>query len=279
VPPILLPLLAVGVGACVGSFLNVCIHRLPRRISIVAPRSACPACGQGIAWYDNVPLLSYLLLRGRCRACAAPIALTYPMVEAATALLFGLLFALRGPSPLFVAQAVFGSALIALVLIDARHQILPDAITLPGIAAGLLTSPLRDISAGAAAPAGGAVRDAFLGALLGFAIPWGINAAYRLWQAARGVPAADRQDGIGRGDFKLLSMIGAFLGIRLLLFSLFAGSIAGAAFGLIMMRRAGYHWKTKLPYGVFLGGAAILALLAGEPLLGWYLRGLLRIGP
>src|SRR5438876_468662 len=134
---------AFGLGACVGSFLNVCIHRLPRRLSVVRPRSFCPGCEAPIAWYDNLPILSFLLLRGRCRRCRAPIPPRYPLVEAATAILFALLFQARGASAVFALQAFLGASLIALIPIDARHQILPNAITLPGIAVGLLTSPLR----------------------------------------------------------------------------------------------------------------------------------------
>jgi leader peptidase (prepilin peptidase) / N-methyltransferase len=270
-PGVILWMLVIGIGACVGSFLNVCIHRLPRRLSVVRPRSACPSCAAPIAWHDNVPLLSYLLLRGRCRRCRAPIALRYPLVEAATAALFALLFATRGPSIGFLLDAVLGAALIALILIDAEHQILPDAITLPGIAIGLLASPLR-AGAGSGVTALTALRDAALAAALGYALPWTVNAAYHGWQALRRVPAAQREDGIGQGDFKLLAMIGAFLGVKLLLFSLFVGAVSGALFGVGMMLFGGYGWKSKLPYGVFLGGAALLALFAGESSMNWYLR-------
>jgi leader peptidase (prepilin peptidase)/N-methyltransferase len=272
-PSAILWFLVIGTGACVGSFLNVCIHRLPQRRSIVHPRSSCPACGRGIAWYDNIPILSYLLLRGRCRSCGAPIAAFYPLVEASTLVLFVLLFHTRGLSLIFLLHAALASAMVALILIDARHQILPDAITLPGVVLGLATSPFRVPDGGAfPAPSLAAVPDACIAAALGFAIPWSINAAYRGYQAARGVPQRDRQDGIGRGDFKLLAMIGAFLGVRLLLFTLFVAAIAGAAFGLLMMRFAGYGWKSKLPYGVFLGAAAILALFVGPASVNWYLR-------
>jgi leader peptidase (prepilin peptidase)/N-methyltransferase len=269
----------VLLGAIVGSFLNVCIHRLPRGLSIVRPRSACPGCGRGIAWYDNVPLLSYLLLRGRCRGCGAPIARRYPMVEAATALLFGLLWRSHGPSPLFLVEAVFGAALVALILIDAEHQLLPDAITLPGIALGLLAAPAVayfDPARGVTPPA--ALLASVQAAALGYAIPWSINATYHGWQRMRSVPAAEREDGIGRGDFKLLAMIGAFLGTPMLLFVLFAGSVTGALYGLLMIAWRGYGWKSKLPFGVFLGGAAIAALFAGPASVAWYL-GLLGARP
>jgi leader peptidase (prepilin peptidase)/N-methyltransferase len=262
-----------ALGAVVGSFLNVCIHRLPRGASIVRPRSSCPACSAPIRWHDNIPILSWLWLRGRCRACRQPIPIRYPLVEGATALLFLLLLWARGPTPFFLVQAVLGSALIALIMIDARHQILPNAITLPGIALGLLTSPVR----GAYDPLHplepfAAVVDSLQGTAVGFALPYGINAVYRGWQAVRGVPKEKREDGIGQGDFKLLAMIGAFQGLRLVLFCLFAGAVSGALFGVYMMWRGGYGWKSKLPYGVFLGGAAILALFAGEPSIAWYVR-------
>ena len=274
-------ILVIGIGACVGSFLNVCIHRLPLRESIVLPRSRCPSCGGKIAWYDNLPILSWLLLGGRCRSCRAPIPIRYPLVEAVTIALFALLFAARGPSILFLIHAGFGAALIALIVIDARHQILPDAITLPGIAVGLLTIPLR--GSGGPLLLGGSgeplldfalepARDALVAAVLGYTLPWIVNASYRGWQAARGVPAGEREDGIGRGDFKLLAMIGAFLGVRMLIFTLFFGAISGAIIGLVLIRFGGYGWKSKLPFGVFLGGAALLALFAGEPWIAWYLR-------
>ncbi len=260
-------------GACVGSFLNVCIHRLPLGESIVLPRSRCPSCGAMIAWHDNLPILSYLLLRGRCRDCGAGISIRYPLVEAATAALFVLLFVQRGPTVAFTAHAAFGAALIALILIDARHQILPNAITLPGIAAGLLLSPLRAWSGGPAEPVAiEAVRDSVVAAALGYALPWIVNALYRAWQAIRGVPRGAREDGIGQGDFKLLAMIGAFLGVRLLLFTLFLGAVSGALVGLALILFKGYGWRSKLPYGVFLGSAAILALFVGHGWVAWYLR-------
>lgn len=210
------------------------------------------------------------MLGGRCRACRAPISWRYPAVEAATALLFGLLYHQRGPGPGLVVDAAFGAALIALILIDARHQILPDTITLPGIAAGLLTAPLR----------GGwpATRAALLAAAAGYAIPCLVNASYRGWQALRGIPGSEREDGIGMGDYKLLAMIGAFLGPRGLILVLFLGTVSGAAFGLALIGFRGYGWKSKLPLGMFLGGAAILALFVGERWIAWYL-GLVTLTP
>ena len=261
---------AVALGAVIGSFLNVCIHRLPREQSIVTPRSACPSCGRLIVWYDNVPVLSYLLLRGRCRGCGAPIAARYPLVEAATALLFGALAVVRGPGFEWGLEAAFAAALVALIVIDAEHQILPDAITLPGIAAGLLAAGLRAwLFPGGEAPRA-IVLDHLLAAVLGYLLLFLVNASYRGWQGVKGVPRADRLDGIGRGDYKLLAMIGAFLGLRLMLFTLFAGAVVGAAWGVYLIAFHGYGWRSKLPYGVFLGGAAIVALFVGEPAVRWY---------
>ena len=260
-------------GAFIGSFLNVCIHRLPLGRSIVQPRSACPSCERMIPWYHNIPILSYIVLRGRCASCGAPFSIRYLLVEAVTAVLFALLFLSRGFSFAFVLHTGLAAALVVLIVIDARHQILPDAITLPGIAVGIMTSPLRAQSAELFSRGSlQALGEATFGAALGFAILWAINASYRGWQAVRGVPPAERIDGIGRGDFKLLAMIGAFLGSQQLLFSLFVGAFSGATFGLYMMWSRGYGWKSKLPYGVFLGGAAILALFVGDPAVGWYLR-------
>jgi leader peptidase (prepilin peptidase) / N-methyltransferase len=265
-------LVAAAFGLCLGSFLNVCIHRLPRGLSVVRPRSACPVCAAMIAWHDNIPLVSWIALGGRCRSCRAAIALRYPMIEAATGALAVAALAHAGPTLEAAVLFGFAAALVALILIDAGHQILPDAITLPGIAAGVALAPLR-----AAAASGGdgrplrALAHAAGAAALGYAIPWAINGAYHGWQALRGVPRDRREDGIGRGDYKLLAMIGAFLGWQRLLFTLFAGAVSGAAWGLTLMLTRGYGWKSKLPFGVFLGAAAILAAFAGDRIVGAYL--------
>ncbi|HKQ98266.1 MAG TPA: prepilin peptidase [Candidatus Polarisedimenticolia bacterium] len=280
-PFAVLVVVAAALGLVVGSFLNVCIHRLPRDLSVVRPRSACPGCGAGIAWYDNVPLVSFILLGGRCRRCRAPIAARYPLVEAATGALWAGAVFFLGPTLEGLVAALFGSALIALILIDAEHQILPDAITLPGIACGIALAPLRaHLEPGL--PLGETPIRALAGAAgaaaLGYAIPWALNGAYRLQQRVRGTPTDAIEDGIGEGDFKLLAMVGAFLGWRLLLFTLFAGAITGAAWGISLMVTRGYGWKSKLPFGVFLGAAALLAAFVGGPALGWYL-GLVGVEP
>jgi leader peptidase (prepilin peptidase)/N-methyltransferase len=252
--PRLFLVLAFGVGACIGSFLNVCIHRLPRALSIVTPRSACPGCGRRIAWYDNIPIASWLLLRGRCRSCRMTITVRYPLVEATTALLFLLLALLHGFSFAWFEEAAFGAAIVALILIDAEHQILPDAITLPMISLGISIAPF----------------SVYFAPGVGYVLLFLVNASYRGWQAVKKIPKAERLDGIGQGDYKLLAMIGAFLGLRLMLFTLFTGAVAGALAGLYLMAFRGYEWRSKLPYGVFLGGAALLALFFGEPAVRWY---------
>jgi leader peptidase (prepilin peptidase)/N-methyltransferase len=267
--PRLFQVLAFGVGACIGSFLNVCIHRLPRGLSIVVPGSACPGCGRPIAWYDNIPILSWLLLRGRCRGCRGPIAARYPMVEAATALLFLALAMTRGASFAWLEGAAFGAAIVALILIDAEHQILPDAITLPMIALGIALAPLSVRFAPGGDPPPG-FGDRLLAAVVGYVLLFLVNASYRGWQAMHQVPKGERLDGIGQGDYKLLAMIGAFLGLGLMLFTLFAGAVVGALVGIYLMAFRGYEWRSKLPYGVFLGGAALLALFLGEPAVRWY---------
>jgi leader peptidase (prepilin peptidase)/N-methyltransferase len=213
------------------------------------------------------------MLRGRCRACGAPIAVRYPFVEAVTGTLFVAALVVDGPTLEAAVTAGFGAALVALILIDAGHQLLPDAITLPGIAAGIALAPLRAVVSPVAAerPVTALVYS-IAAAALGYAIPWALNGAYHGWQALRGVAKSAREDGIGRGDYKLLAMIGAFLGARLLLFTLFGGAVSGAAWGLTLMATRGYGWKSKLPFGVFLGGAALVALFAGETLVEAYLR-------
>jgi leader peptidase (prepilin peptidase)/N-methyltransferase len=197
-----------------------------------------------------------------------PISVRYPLVEAATALLFLALAMTRGLSFAWFEGAAFGAALIALILIDAEHQILPDAITLPGIAAGVAVAPMSVYFAPAGDPPG--FVDRLAAAVLGYLLLFLVNASYRGWQAMKKVARGERLDGIGQGDYKLLAMIGAFLGLRLMLFTLFAGAVTGALCGLWLMAFRGYEWRSKLPYGVFLGGAALLALFFGEPAIRWY---------
>ena len=249
---------ALLVGLIVGSFANVCIHRIPRGLSVVAPRSRCPGCGTPIASLDNIPVLSWLALKGRCRRCRNPISPQYPAVEAANGLFYLGLAASLGPTPRAVALMAFTTAVLVLGLIDLEHQLLHDVITLPGTVVGAAASflPGSPIT-----PLG-----SFLAAAGGFAALTAVNALYR---ATRGT------DGFGGGDPKMVAMIGAFLGWQGALLTLFLASVAGTVVGLGLMALQGKGAQHKLPLGTFLALSALIVVFAGEPLLVWY-RGLLR---
>ncbi len=245
---------AAAYGLVLGSFLNVVVHRVPRQMSLLKPRSHCPACGHLIRWYDNVPVLSWLFLRGRCRNCRTRISVRYPAVELATAVLMAGVAKRFGVSVPGAAALVLGALLLALALIDLEHFLLPDVLTLPGIAVGLLFSLV-----------GGLVRplDAAIGAVLGAALPWAVIVLYRLVRGA---------EGMGLGDVKLLAMIGAFLGWQGALLTLCVGACAGALVGIALVLAGRGRADTELPFGTFLSAAALLVLFARAPLLallGW----------
>ena len=243
---------AILFGLLVGSFLNVCIHRLPRGESVVHPRSSCPRCRGMLHWHDNVPLLSYLWLGGRCRRCALPISPVYPAVEAANGALYGLLVLRHGLDPAVLLLAAFASSMLVLILIDARHHILPNAVTLPGLALGF---------AGSFAAAGITPLESALGAALGWTVPWTIGAGYRL---VRG------REGMGMGDLKMLAMVGAFLGWKGVLFTIGAGSLVGAVTGVPWALARGQGMQAALPFGTFLGVAALGDVFGARQLvLGW----------
>jgi leader peptidase (prepilin peptidase) / N-methyltransferase len=245
---------AAAMGLIAGSYLNVVIHRLPRGFSTVLPRSACPACGAAIAVRDNLPLLSFALLGGRCRVCKAPIAWRYPLIEAATALLFVGCCERFGLSLAAPAAALFCCLMIALGMIDLEHLILPDRLTLPGIAAGLALQPWL--------PWGG-LWQAVAGAALGAAV---LLAIWGGWYLVR------HEEGMGLGDVKMLALIGAFLGWKGTLVALLFASFAGALTGLALMWRGGAGLRSKLPFGSFLALGGITALFAGPEIAGWYAR-------
>jgi leader peptidase (prepilin peptidase)/N-methyltransferase len=251
-PAALLALLAI-LGLMVGSFLNVCIGRLPAGQSIVSPSSRCPRCGTPIAWYDNVPVVSYLVLGGKCRKCRAPISLRYPLIEIATSICFVLQGLAHGDDlPLLASRLVLTALLIALFGTDLETMRLPNVLTLPGIGAGLVSSLF--LPPGIALSAIGAV----VGAVIPYAIRW-------LWLRARGV------DAMGLGDVKMLAMIGAFLGVRQVWVVLFLASVTGAVVGLAVMAGRGRSFRTRLPFGTFLAVAAFVASLTGDAVLDWYL--------
>ncbi len=248
--PLQLTILSV-LGLSVGSFLNVCVHRLPRRQSIAHPGSRCPHCGYVLRWYDNIPVVSYLILRGRCRKCRDPIALRYPALELATLILFLVHGAVFEWSALLVVRLLFACAMVVLFAIDLEHHLLPDVVTLPGIAAGLLFSTVL--------PPG--IVSALLGMLIGGGVLWLIGEAYFRYSG---------QEGMGGGDVKMLAMIGAFLGWKLVLVTLVLSSVAGSLIGVFVIVLKRGDMKYALPYGTFLALGALAASLAGERLVTWY---------
>ena len=251
---VILGVYAALLGLIVGSYLNVVVYRLPRGVSTVLPRSRCPACGAPIRARDNLPVVSYLLLGGRCRACREPISWRYPLLEAATGLLFVGCLERFGLAPEALAGAIFGSLMIVLAAIDAEHMILPDRLTLPGIAVGLALQPWLDWGVGLSA--------ALLGAALGAGI---LLAIWGLWYLVR------HEEGMGLGDVKMLALVGAFLGWKGVLVTLFFGALTGAAIGLLLMRREGLGLKSKLPFGTFLALGGLLSLFAGQAIADAYL--------
>ena len=239
-------------GAAVGSFLNVCIYRLPRHLSLWWPPSACPSCGRRLSWYENVPIAGYLALRGRCRTCRAAIGPRYAIVEALTALMFALGAWYYGPTLLLASQLVLGCALLVLFAIDLEHQLLPNAITLPFIPIGFAFSCF--------------VGPGWLASLIGILVGGGsLLAMFYAWLWLR------KQEALGMGDPKMLAMIGAFVGWKLTILTLvlasFSGSIVGVA--LIVSRRA--RMQSLIPFGCFLAVGAAVAATVGPAILDWYL--------
>jgi leader peptidase (prepilin peptidase)/N-methyltransferase len=296
-----------ALGLCWGSFLNVCIYRLPLGKSVVAPRSACPHCGKMIPLYHNVPVLSWLILWGKCRNCKEPISPRYMVVELLTGALFLTCYLHFGPTLATLKCAVFGFLLLGLVFTDAETKLLPDALTLPGLAIGIgfsLIVPVNDLAwriipglvsstlRNAISWRLWSLSDSLLGAAVGASFLYGAAAIYL---RARGV------EGMGFGDVKLMAMIGAFLGTKLTVLTIFAASLGGSVFGLtavllvwmkrwrrneargtpslVARRRA---WQSarimlryyQMPFGVFLGCMGMLSFLFGNVLLHWYWRAL-----
>jgi leader peptidase (prepilin peptidase)/N-methyltransferase len=264
-------------GAMIGSFLNVVIHRLPREQSIVLPKSACPACGAAIHFYDNIPIFSFLLLRGRCRSCRRPISPRYPAVEALCALLFALVTWRDGLSFALPFDIAFAASLIALVFIDSEHMILPNAITYPGIIFAVITRVAVPYLGGAShfddlpylvsvfpgVPVWGvSLIGAAIGALAGGGSLWLMGF---VWRKLRGVEA------MGMGDVKMMLMVGAFLGWRLAVLTIFIGVFTGSLAGIaVMFRRGRRNLQMMLPFGIFLGIGAVVCLLAGTRIVDWY---------
>ncbi len=246
---------ALLAGLVVGSFLNVCIVRVPRGESVITPSSHCRHCQAAVRWYDNIPLLSYALLGGRCRDCKEPIQLRYPLVEAATALLaFGLVSTFADPRQLLLFFALT-SALVVVAFIDIDHRIIPDVITLPSILVAPAAAFFVDHIS---------VLNSLVGVALGGGILWGVASLYALLR---------KREGMGLGDVKLLAMIGGILGWEAVLFTLLISSVGGALFGLalVVLRRG--KMDLEIPFGPFLAAASVLYIFSGPALVGWYLAG------
>ena len=238
-------------GLAFGSFFNVVIYRLPRGESLWSPPSRCPRCGKPIRMTDNIPVLGWLLLRGRCRYCANPISIQYPIVEAVTGAVFLLIAWVTPLEPLLASRLILASALIVLFGIDLEHQILPNVITLPGIVIGFAFSFVTPVG----------WVNSLLGIALGGGLLYGIIWAYYVWR---------RQEGMGMGDVKMLAMIGAFLGWRAVILTVFLSSLVGAIIGVFLARGRQEGMQMAMPFGTFLALAALAAMLAGEPLMDWY---------
>jgi leader peptidase (prepilin peptidase)/N-methyltransferase len=253
-------LFVIAAGLIFGSFFNVVIYRLPRDLNLSRPPSSCPGCGARIKPYDNVPVLSYLLLRGKCRRCGRGISPVYPAVEALTALGFVLVYlhAGRVVGLEFLAGCLFTSALIVLGFIDAFHQVLPNAITVPGLVLALAYSFFRDDLT---------LRGALLGAAVGGGFLILVYGAYWLIR---------KKEGLGMGDVIMMLMVGAYLGPLRALLVLILGSFVGAVVGVFMIARRGKDIRFALPFGTFLAPAAFVALLWGQRIVDWYLSRLLR---
>ncbi len=259
------------ISACIGSFLNVCIYRLPEHLSVVTPGSRCPSCSAPVRSFDNIPIISYFILGGRCRSCKATFSVRYAMVELLIALLGVALYWRFAFAPEFFAYAAFTAALATVAFIDLDHKIIPNVISLPGIVVGFGIACLF----GFVLPGGGvdalypSVIDAAIGVVLGGGSLFLISFGYYVLTG---------REGLGFGDVKLLAMIGAFVGWKGVLFTIFTGSVVGALIGVFIMTFRGKGAKYAVPFGPFLSMGALLYIFFGKSIISWYLS-LIMIGP
>jgi leader peptidase (prepilin peptidase)/N-methyltransferase len=258
-PEILFAIFVFIFGLCIGSFLNVCIFRLPAGQSIVRPPSACPGCGNPIRWYDNIPIVSYLMLMGRCRACKTFISLRYPMVELLSGFFALAVWIHFGPYIHALVYFFFIAVLLVVTFIDLDHRIIPDIISLPGIPVGFAASFILP-------------QISWVESLTGILVGGGA-----LLIVAMGYQLLTGKDGMGGGDIKLLAMIGAFIGWKGVLFTIMAASLTGTIAGVAVMMRTGKGIRLAVPFGPFLSTGAILYLFFGAKLIEWYLGRFLEI--
>ncbi|HWZ31447.1 MAG TPA: prepilin peptidase [Bryobacteraceae bacterium] len=268
--------LAVAAGLLIGSFLNVCVFRLPRDLSVVRPRSFCPGCEHTIAWYDNVPIVSYVVLGARCRHCKARIPLRYPVVELSTAAAFGVCVAALGPSLAALKYCIFSAILITLIASDMEERILPDEFTIGGTVVGLVFALFVPMER----PGDIGFARLLLSSEVGWrwlsltesAIGAGLSAAM-IWVVGWGYEKLRHREGLGFGDVKMIAMIGAFLGLRWALLTLIAASLFGSVGGLAYIFFTGKDASSyELPFGSFLGLAALAVAIFGDVVVVWYSR-------
>ncbi len=271
--------LALVLGLVIGSFLNVCIFRVPHGMSVSVPRSHCPKCKKPVASYDNIPILSYLILGGRCRHCRAPISLRYPAIEAVSGLISVLVYLKFGLTVEWGIYFAFCSALLVLAFIDIDHRILPDPITLNGIWIGVIVSVVLakpspfvlQLMRWTGIDVPGTRIVALIASVLGIVIGGGL-----LWLVGEAFYRIRGIEGLGFGDVKMMAMVGAFLGAPLTLFTIMTGSLLGSFIGLGMIQFGGKSRQYELPFGTFLGFAAIVAVLYGDRLIRLYVDHLIR---
>jgi len=260
-------------GLMVGSFLNVCIRRIPAGVSIVRPASRCPACQAPIKPYDNIPVVSYLILHGKCRSCGASISIVYPAVELLTGFLFLSSFLAFGPTLSTAKWIVFSCLIIVLLFTDIFERTLPDVVNFTGLGLGLVASLFVPLHDGAAAWLSNRLFEfpppvpalSFTDALLGAAVGGGL-----LWMVAEGYFRLRGHEGMGLGDVKMMAMAGAFLGPQRTLMTLLVGSLLGSVIGAAFILIRGKGRDYELPFGTFLGAAAVLVVFFGTPVLDWY---------
>jgi leader peptidase (prepilin peptidase)/N-methyltransferase len=269
----LLEALLIGLfGLLIGSFLNVCIYRMPRDLSVVAPRSACPNCEKQIAWYDNIPILSFILLGRQCRHCGVPISWRYPAVELVTGILFFFGGLLLGPTLVALKFCIFAAIQVALIFTDFEERILPDEFTLGGTAIGVVLAGIIPMAPGFMSfflpPTFSrpviSIIESIAGALFTSGVLWAFGALYEKIR---------HREGLGLGDVKMVMMIGSFFGVQATLLTLICGSVLGSVVGLLyifLTRKDASSYE--LPFGSFLGIAALGVALYGGPVLAWYGR-------
>jgi leader peptidase (prepilin peptidase)/N-methyltransferase len=249
----LTPIMVFVFGAVIGSFLNVCIYRIPRSKSIVKPNSFCPNCEKPIEFYDNIPIVSYILLGGKCRHCGAKISKRYPFIELLTAVLYLIFYKKLGLTFELFVTLLFVTLLIAIAFIDLEFQIIPDVLSIGGLVAGLVLALFRPMFLYLDPKFG------FLDALYGVLIGGGV-----LFVIAYGYQLITKREGMGGGDIKLLAMIGAFIGLKGGIFSLIAGSLLGTVVGIPMMLAKKQDTKYAIPFGPFLSLGAVIFLFSGD---------------